>query len=221
MLAKLIKFGCLGTIALIFLAAACVIVFRPSSSQRQSSSSAKTASPPAAPSLPPTSAPPPEPESPTEPTVTEPVSKWSGGPSGSSSMDDTPTVSYHLEAENTISAWLKEPRPTLIVRCRERETDVFVVTQTAANPEIGLHNEARVRIRLDDAAPRRQRWSESTNNEALFAPGAISLAKQLAKASTLRFEFTPFNSSSQVVTFDVRGFDRVIGEIAKPCGWRP
>ena len=60
-----------------------------------------------------------------------------------------------------------------------------------------------MRVRFDDAGAERQRWSQSTDNEALFAPNAVQMARNIAKAKTLRFEFTPFNASPVIATFDV------------------
>src|SRR3989442_3898170 len=64
-----------------------------------------------------------------------------------------------------------------------------------------------------------EQWGESTDNEALFAPNPIQMAKMLAKYRTMRFRFTPFNSSPAIITFDVRGFDRHIGLVSKTCSW--
>jgi type VI secretion system protein VasI len=147
--------------------------------------------------------------------------KWDGGAQDASAMDDTPTVAYSLEAENEISGWLVRKRPTLIVRCRERKTDVYVTSGMSAQPELGEYERHTVRLRFDDEQATAQLWQQSTNNEALFAPSGVALAKRLAKTKRLRLEFTPFNASRAVIEFETGGFDQVIGEIAKPCGWKP
>jgi hypothetical protein len=147
--------------------------------------------------------------------------KWEGGAQGASAMDDTPTVAYTLDAENEIKGWLARNRPTLIVRCRERKTDAFVTSGMSAQPELGEYERHTVRLRFDDEPATAQLWQQSTNNEALFAPSGMAMAKRLAKSKRLRFEFTPFNSSRAVIEFETAGFDQVIAEIAKPCGWKP
>jgi type VI secretion system protein VasI len=138
-----------------------------------------------------------------------------------SAMDDSKGVTFSLEGENPIVAWLKIQTPTLIVRCKEKRTDVYMVTGTAASVESGDVEGHTVRVRFDGAAAQRQRWSQSTNNEALFAPNAVQMARSIAKAKIVRFEFTPFNASPAIATFDVSGFDQHIGRVAAACGWKP
>jgi hypothetical protein len=147
------------------------------------------------------------------------VDKWQGGMDQPSPMDDSPTVVFNLRAENEIEGWLTKKRPTLIVRCRERKTDVYVVTGMAAQPESGHFQEATVQIRFDDSTAFQEQWGESTNNEALFAPTPIQMAIMIAKARMMRFRFTPFNSGPAIIVFDVRGFDRHIGLVSKTCSW--
>ena len=178
--------------------------------------------------LPPSYAPGFEPKPPASPATptTQPAppetarDKWTGGASSQSSMDDSPTVTFHLQAENQIQVWLGTKQPSLIVRCHERGTDVYMVTGTAAHVEYGAMDSATVQVRFDDAAATKQRWNESTDNEALFAPQPVAFARRIAKSNRLRLGFTPFNASPVVVEFDVRGFDQHIGEIAKACRWK-
>jgi hypothetical protein len=49
--------------------------------------------------------------------------------------------------------------------------------------------------------------------------GAMTLAKTLAKANTLTFEFTPFDGSPQVMHFDLRGLGSHLVRVAEACGW--
>jgi type VI secretion system protein VasI len=137
-----------------------------------------------------------------------------------SAMDDSNGVSFNLDAENEIVGWLKQKTPTLVVRCKEKATNVYMVTGMAASVEGGDLEGHTVRVRFDDAPAQRQRWSQSTDNEALFAPGAAQMARKIAKGKTLRLEFTPFNASPVVATFDVLGFEQYIGRLAAACGWK-
>ena len=147
-----------------------------------------------------------------------PTDKWQEN-TGTSAMDDSPTVTYALTAEYDITGWLKTSRPALYVRCFEHKTAVLVHTDMAANVEYGGGH--TVRIRLDDEPAFTEEWSESTNHEALFAPNPIALARRIARAKRMRFEFTPFNASRTTVEFDVTGFGNHIGEVANTCGWKP
>ena len=138
-----------------------------------------------------------------------------------SAMDDSKGVTFFLEGENEIVGWLARKTPGLVVRCKEKKTDLYMVTGMAARVESGDLEGHTVRVRLDDAPAQRQTWNQSTDNEALFAPNAVTLARALAKAKMLRLEFTPFNASPVIATFDVSGFDQHIGQVAAACGWKP
>jgi Type VI secretion system VasI, EvfG, VC_A0118 len=161
---------------------------------------------------------PPAPKAP--PAAPAPGGKWTAS-RGISQMDDSKSVTFELEAENEIEGWLKREKPVLYVRCRENRTQVYMVTGMAASVESGDLDGHTVRVRFDDAAAQRQRWGESTDNEALFAPGGVQFTRSIAKARTLRLEFTPFNASPVIVTFNVSGFDQHIGRLARTCGWTP
>lgn len=137
-----------------------------------------------------------------------------------SPMDDSKTVTINLYAINEISGYpSKSFRPVLYIRCKENKTEVFINIGVSANPEYGLYNKFTVRIRLDDNKFLKQRWSESTNGEALFAPKAISLARKLNKSKRMLFEFTPYNSNSQLAEFDVQGLEPYLKELSKTCNW--
>ncbi|WP_325312732.1 hypothetical protein [Longimicrobium sp.] len=147
-----------------------------------------------------------------------PAGNWSVS-EDTSEMDGTPTVVLTAVADAEIEGRANSARPSLIVRCREGTTDVFVATGLQANPEYGHYQEVTIRYRLDEASPRRQLWSESTSGEALFAPEPVSLARAMTRASSFRFEFTPFQSSAQTVTFAVAGLEEKLARVANACHW--
>lgn len=157
---------------------------------------------------------------PVEPPKPVPGGKWRTS-TDRSQMDDSTGATLSLSAENEIEGWLKKQVPTLIVRCREKSTDVYIVTGMAPAVESGDHDRASVRIRFDDANATVQQWNKSTDSEALFSRNAIPTARALAKAETLRFQFTPFNASPVIATFDVEGLAHHLPEVASKCGWKP
>jgi Type VI secretion system VasI, EvfG, VC_A0118 len=155
-----------------------------------------------------------------------------------SPMDDSRIVTLSLKAQNMIRGPLGEKRPTLILRCQAKTTDIYVVTEMAANIEEnsdgGPEVTRTVGIRLDDQPARHEGWLESTDHTALFAEASIfntrnvveypsgplvPLAKEIAKAKTLTFQFTPFDGSPQIAKFDLRGIDSHVGKLAEACGW--
>lgn len=142
-------------------------------------------------------------------------SKWTGGVAGKSPMDDTPTVVFRLRAENIVTGWLAKERPTLIARCQEKQTDVYVVLGMQVAVERG--DSRTVRVRWDNEPAQEESWNVSTDGEALFSRDAVKMARKLAESGQLRFQFLPFNGSPQVATFDVRGFAGHMGLLARTC----
>ncbi len=158
-----------------------------------------------------------------------------------SPMDDSQTVVLTLDSVDQMQGPLGSVRPSLVVRCKEKETAVYVVTGMAANVETdidgGPTDYRTVRIRLDDGPAESYRsWKESTDHKALFASETVDggidsspstwqhhpvseFAKKLAGASTLTFQFTPFDGSPQVARFDLRGLDVHLHKVAEACGW--
>jgi len=101
---------------------------------------------------------------------------------------------------------------TLFIRCSQHKTEAFVNTDTIVDNE-------GVRIRFDDFSPVRQSWSKSTDHKALFAPDAVTFARDLTKARKFLFEFTPFEERERTITFEVSGLDGKLQKIAETCDW--
>jgi hypothetical protein len=135
-------------------------------------------------------------------------------------MDDSRTVTLWLTANSRVQGWLKSNTPTLGIRCMEHKTSVCVHTGMSANPELGHYNQATVRIRIDNGTPYSEFWDEATNDEALFAPQPIALARRIAGAKIVRFSFTPFRSKAATTEFNVAGLRNHLPELAKACGWQ-
>jgi predicted nucleic acid-binding Zn ribbon protein len=173
---------------------------------------------------------------PTPPPPASPADKWRVT-EGRSPMDDSKEVVLKLDAQDQIEGPLGPVRPSLIVRCKEKKTDVYVVTGMAADIETdfegGPKSSHTVRVRLDSNPPMTLGWYESTDNKALFAEdmvwdeqtkswdnrAVIEFAEKLAGANTMTFEFTPFNGNPQIATFVVQGLRVHLPKVAEACGW--
>jgi type VI secretion system protein VasI len=63
--------------------------------------------------------------------------------------------------------------------------------------------------------------SHSTDGEALFFPDAEAVIFRMMRHQTMLFRFTPFNSSPQETSFNLRGLGSVIKPLEKACDWDP
>ncbi len=135
-----------------------------------------------------------------------------------SSFDDSRSVYLSLVADNSIEGWLTTATPKLIVRCQERELDVYIITGVTADIESGLDDAATFRIRFDKEEATEIVLGESTDGEAYFFYDGAETIDSVLRHETLVAGFTPFNGSPQTMTFDVRGLAGVIGPLWDECG---
>jgi hypothetical protein len=156
------------------------------------------------------------PPAPPPPPPASPASLWSID-SSTSAMDDSPTVVLSRDAENSVSAWLETKTPTMIIRCREGRVQLYMHLGSAFDTEIGHLDEARIRYRIDSLPAQTSWWTESTDNDAVFAPSPVSLARRLARGSTLTMQFTPFNADPVTARFDIRGLDELLPRVLRAC----
>lgn len=138
--------------------------------------------------------------------------RWTGGHRRS--------VAFQLEADRYVAAWMRQVRPVLVVRCLGGSTDVFVYTDTAAQIE-RVDDNHTVRVQFDDGPETVERWPDSADHDALFAPDGRAMAQRLGTARRLRFSFTPHNARPVDVEFSTAGFDQFLAPVAKACRWQP
>ena len=128
------------------------------------------------------------------------------------------SVAYTLDADQQVRVWTTHVRPSLVVRCLNRKTEVFVYTETPSKMEStdGLHS---VRLTFDGAAGSEERWPDSAEHDALFAPDGTALARRISSAHHLRFGFSPHNADPVQVDFELGDAATVMSHVAKTCGW--
>ena len=75
-----------------------------------------------------------------------------------------------------------------------------------------------VRVALDGQAGTHERWPDSVEHDALFAPDGQAMARRLLSASQMRFTFSPHNAAPVTATFEVAGLGELLAPVAKRCG---
>jgi len=151
-----------------------------------------------------------------EPTSTPVITgKWQSDIEPSS-FDDSTNVYLLLDAENRIQGWLDTFLPTLVVRCKEHEVNVYinVGTQTAVEYNSDL---STARIRFDQDEAQTISMSGSTDGDSLFFPDPNQALQQILSHEILLFGFTPFNANPVETKFDLRGVNEVIKPLKEAC----
>jgi len=143
--------------------------------------------------------------------------KWTSTRQGRWAGTTKKTAVFEVAAERPVAVWNDSVTPLLVVRCMDKRTDVFVYTETAARIEMEDENHS-VRIAVDDEQAVDQRWPDSVEHDALFAPDGAALARRLMSAGMLRIGFTPHNAPAVTAVFDVHGLAERMKPVEKLCG---
>jgi len=130
-----------------------------------------------------------------------------------SKIDDSTNVTMMLFAnEKVYNMFGSSDRPTFVIRCKENKTEAYIATGSMLDSELTT-------IRLDSEKAYQLKMSKSTDGKALFLPHAISNIKKFWKHDEMVFRFTPYNSHSKTVTFNIRGLEKEIASLRKACHW--
>lgn len=133
-----------------------------------------------------------------------------------SMIDDSTNVYVSLPADDTISGQFgAETRPSLWIRCKENQTEVFV------NWDVYLGiDSTRVLERLDDERARTRTWSISTDHKATFYQGSrIDFARNLMAHNKLLLQLTPYGESPVTAIFSLPGLENALVQLRESCGW--
>jgi hypothetical protein len=113
-------------------------------------------------------------------------------------------AAFEVAAERPVAIWNGTVTPTLVVRCNKGRVDAFVFTSSAARIEAEDENHT-VKLEFDARPSAHERWPDSVEHDALFAPDGRAFVEQLASSQALRFTFAPHNAGPAAALFDVRG----------------
>lgn len=144
---------------------------------------------------------------------------WSGGNSAYWVGNRRKSAAFELHAESTVQVWMRAVRPTLVVRCMGQSTQVFVVTESPMKIEAQTEDHT-VTYSIDGEPAVSERWPDSDEHDALFAPDGEAFAKRLMSARSFRFGFTPHNVPSVTTDFNVAGLAPLLEPVSKECGWK-
>jgi hypothetical protein len=133
-----------------------------------------------------------------------------------SALDDSTSYTIGLEAEDSIRAWLSNPTPVLIIRCRNQQYEVYIHADTQL--ESNLDDEVYTRVRYGDEEPFSAIMDESTTGEAMFFRSGRAVARKLLTINRLVVGFTPFSANPVEAVFDLTGIETAIQPLVDECG---
>jgi hypothetical protein len=128
-------------------------------------------------------------------------------------------AAFELRSENRVPIWQGIAQPLLVIRCEPGLVQTLVYTASALQIEPEDNNHT-VRITFDNEPQIEERWADSTDHDALFAPDGAAFARRLMQARTLKFGYTPHNAARAVAEFHVTGLEAIVAPAAKQCHWK-
>jgi hypothetical protein len=128
-------------------------------------------------------------------------------------------AAFQLPAENKVHTFFGPTQPILVIRCVSRTMEAFVYMKSPSRIEGGAEGKT-VTVGIDGEPAQTERWADSDDRVALFAPDGAAFARRLLHAETLRFGYTPANASDVVAEFHVAGLGKVLQPAARECGWK-
>lgn len=132
-----------------------------------------------------------------------------------SPIDDSTNVSAILISDNVVGTGWRADRASLVLRCSENKTNVFVNW----NDYLGSDS-IMVLERLDKRKAETHSWSLSTDNKSTFVKGGdIRYIKRLVGHEKLLLQLTPYNESPVMANFDLTGIEKAIEPLKKACHW--
>lgn len=145
-----------------------------------------------------------------------PTNRWQLDTTRSARTDER-SVTLRLEAIRPGPASDLKTRSALIIRCRERDLDVYVATGSVLRVE---EETTPVSIRWGTGVVWEMSWNRSSDYRAAFAPEPRRFLKQLLATPDLLVEVQPSDAVPTVITFNARGLDRHTKQLDAACpGW--
>ena len=150
--------------------------------------------------------------------ATATVSKWNAA-NREWLLNAKKGAAFEVRSDNKVAIWQAIAQPVLVARCDAGKMQMFVYTASAIKMEAQDENHS-VGVSVDGEPEVTERWADSAEHDALFAPDGAAFAHRLSTAQTLRVSYTPHNAPRAVATFQVAGLAETLHSAAKPCGWK-
>lgn len=158
-------------------------------------------------------------EAPTDAAVTKVASqygKWELE-SDTSTIDGTITTYIYVKATKEVQGSFVSQTPALVLRCDNKDFNVYVNTGTQIQETSMGSKEAEIRYRIGNNNVLSITAPVATSGDAIFFNNPITFAKRLIGSDSLAFEFSPYNTIPQDTSFDLRGIELAVKPVFEAC----
>ncbi len=132
-----------------------------------------------------------------------------------SPVDDSKNIYISINSEEKVSNRFGSELATLMLRCKENETDAFI----SIDSYIG-HNSTEVTYRLDKAPAVVSNWYVSDTGKAVFSTSGTSFIKKLFGHDKLFVRITPYGDIPAEMVFRLSNLENQIDPLASACHWK-
>jgi hypothetical protein len=112
---------------------------------------------------------------------------------------------------------LEEPDTTLVLRCRDGRTDVYMVTDRLLG--LGTSFDIAVELRIDDGIARKETAVLSRTRQSIFLKNPIAKAFLLSGGVAYTMKFQDHAGIEQTVTFDITSLETLLPRLRNACEW--
>jgi HEAT repeats len=136
-----------------------------------------------------------------------------------SKVDDSKTIALSLRANPAMSSWPSQGFVAILtVRCKEHQIDAYITPGMPATVQ-DAGRPGTVNMWLDQDPPIGAVLGNAPNRKALVFADAKAFVYEILPHQRLLFRFTPFNSTPQETSFDLRGLGVALQPVARACKW--
>lgn len=135
-----------------------------------------------------------------------------------SQLDSAKSATITLDSNDKVQGSITSGQPSLIVRCKENLTEVYVYAGVQLDDDYKSKT-THVRYKFDSEAIRNEDSGVSTSGSAFFFNNPRTILKALRTHDKLIVGFKPFRTSDAEAVFDIRGLEAAIATVDQDCGW--
>lgn len=107
--------------------------------------------------------------------------------------------------------------PTFAVECKNRTTEVFMDWKSPLVRAPSPAKKIIVTFKVDNLTKITEEWELSLDFSSAFAPKPVDFVRNLKGRERLVIEITPYNDTTQALSFDIRKLEPALEVLIKEC----
>lgn len=128
------------------------------------------------------------------------------------------TTYLKLDSSNAITnAAGFSKNPTLILRCKNKKTDVYIDWASPMGNTKGPDRKIYLSFRFDGQENQSQEWEYSLDYFSAFSPTPTDFVREMRGKQKLIFEITPYEQSAVKLLYELKGFDDALNVLIGRC----